>query len=209
VALRVPIDLARRLARVEGAHSWVVLLDDTEATAPVLADLRARFPESEAGFQYVPWHDLADFYKKVVVLFTAQVDFVRAIIAVIILVSISNTLIMGVLERTAEVGTLMAIGFRRARILRLFVGEGLLLGVLGSALGTAAGLLLARVISAVGIPMPPSPGMDFSYTGEIRVTLGLAAGAFLLAVAAAVLASVYPAWKASRLLIVDALRRAR
>ena len=63
-------------------------------------------------------------------------------------------------------------------------------------------------ISALGIPMPPAPGMDQGFDAEIRVTARLAFGGFLLAVVSAVLASLYPAWKASRLQIVDALRRA-
>jgi len=65
------------------------------------------------------------------------------------------------------------------------------------------------VISAIGIPMPPAPGMDQGFTAAIRMTWDLLLGGFFVAVVSAVLASLYPAWKASRLEIVDALRRAR
>ena len=208
-SLRVPLRMARTLMRAAGAHSWVVLLDDTAHTDAVLDELRGRFPQAASNLQFVPWHELADFYKKVVVLFTAQVNLVRFIIALIIIVSISNTLVMGVLERTSEIGTLMAIGLRRQKILHLFVNEGLLLGVLGGVVGVVIGYGLAETISAVGIPMPPSPGMDFSFLGEIMVTWPLAIGALVLAVVSTVAASLYPAWKASRLEIVDALRHSR
>ncbi len=209
VALRVPIELARELLRVEGAHTWVVLLDETERTDEVLAALRDRYPLATAGIEFVPWHALADFYKKVVVLFTAQVDFVRLIIALIIVVSISNMLGLAVMERTPEIGTLMALGVRRNRILRLFLTEGMLLGLLAGLLGLAAGYGLALLISAIGIPMPPAPGLDFSFIGRIRVSAPLALTSLLLAVAATLAASLYPAWRASRLEIVDALRHAR
>lgn len=209
VALRVPISLARDLLRVEGSHSWVILLNETKRTDEVLAQLRARFPATTTGLELVPWHDLADYYKKVVVLFSAQVNFVRTIIALIILVSISNMLGLAVMERTPEIGTLMALGVRRRGILRLFLAEGFLLGLLAGAVGLVAGYALAALISAIGIPMPPAPGVDFSYTGRILVSGLLASTSFLLALGATVAASLWPAWRASRLEIVDALRHAR
>ena len=111
-------------------------------------------------------------------------------------------------ERTSEIGTMMAIGFRRREVMQLFVSEGVVLGLVGGALGALLGYLLAYAISAVGIPMPAAPGMDEGFNAEIRVTGELAFNGFLLAVASSILASLYPAWKASRLQIVDALRRA-
>ena len=209
VALRVPIGLARELLRVEGSHTWVLLLDETEHTDEVLSLLRDRYPTAAAGLEFVPWHALADFYKKVVALFSAQVNFVRLVIALIIVVSISNMLGLAVMERTPEIGTLMALGVRRRGILGLFLTEGLLLGLLAGLVGVVAGYGLAAVVSMVGIPMPPAPGVDFSYVGRIRVSAPLAITSFLLAVTATLAASLWPAWRASRLEIVDALRHAR
>ena len=134
---------------------------------------------------------------------------VRLIIALIIILSISNILIMSVLERTGEIGTLMAIGLKRRKILQLFVSEGLMLGIIGGLFGVAVGTALAIVISAVGIPMPPPPGMETGYTGEILVTWPLVVGTLLLAVLTTLLGSLYPAWKASSMKIVDALRHNR
>ena len=76
-------------------------------------------------------------------------------------------------------------------------------------MGVTAGCLLAMLISAIGIPMPPPPGMSEGYNGEIMLTAQLLVEAFLLALATTLLASVYPAWKASRMQIVDALRHQR
>ena len=71
------------------------------------------------------------------------------------------------------------------------------------------GWLLAALISWIGIPMPPPPGMSEGYAGEIILTPGLTVQAFLLALATTLLASIYPAWRASRMEIVDALRHQR
>jgi putative ABC transport system permease protein len=54
--------------------------------------------------------------------------------------------------------------------------------------------------------MPPPPGMEEGYTGKIRITTSVLTNAFLIAFVTTVLAGLYPAWKASRLPIVDALR---
>lgn len=209
VALRVPVALAQQATRSPGVHSWVILLDDTLLTDRVIGSVKEVLARGAVRLEIVPWYDLADFYKKVVELFSAQVDFVRLIIAVIIIMSISNTLVMSVLERTSEIGTLMAVGLRRNRIVRLFMSEGLLLGLLGGGVGTLLGYLLAGAISSIGIPMPPAPGMDTGFTAEIRTTARLLVDGFMLAVLATVLASLYPAWKASRLEIVDALRHSK
>jgi putative ABC transport system permease protein len=205
--LRVPIEMARKLLRVSGSHVWVVTLSDTDLTDSAMKVLVAE--PSLRQFEVVPWTRLADFYNKTVELLTRQVDVVRLIIAVIIVLSISNTMTMSVMERTVEIGTAMALGIRRRRILTLFLLEGGLLGVLGGAIGIAIGYALAWLISTVGIPMPPAPGMSEGFTAAIRLTPGIAWQALLLAVSTTLIASLYPAWRAGRLVIVEALRHNR
>lgn len=205
-ALRLPIGLAQSLLRVDGAHTWLVLLEQTERTDAYLARFRERFPEKSHHLEFVPWYERADFYNKTVALFSQQMNVLRSIIAVIIVLSISNLLVMNVLERTGEIGTLLAVGFRRSKVMQLFAVEGLLLGLIGGAAGVAIGYGLAELISAIGIPMPPPPGMDEGYTGEIRITWPVLANAFAIAFVTTALAGLYPAWKASRLNIINALR---
>jgi len=205
-ALRLPIETARQLLGVQGAHAWVVLLDDTRRTEAVTASLRSHLPHE---FQVVPWYDLADVYNKTVSLFSKQVEVVRVIIAAIIVLSITNTMMMGVMERTGEIGTSIALGVKRRGILGLFICEGAILGIFGGLIGLLLGFALAALISAIGIPMPPPPGMAHGFIGEILITPRLAAESFILAVVTTLAASVVPAWKASRLVIVDALRHNR
>jgi putative ABC transport system permease protein len=205
-ALRLPIQQAQSLLRVQGAHAWLVLLKETEQTDHFLAEFRSRFPQNANKLEFVPWYAHADFYNKTVALFSKQMNVLRLIIGLIIVLSISNMLIMNVMERTGEIGTLLAIGFKRKRILQIFATEGLLLGLAGGTAGIAIGYGLAEIISAIGIPMPPPPGMEQGYTGEIRITGTLLLNAFLIAFVTTLLAGLYPAWKASRQQIVDALR---
>ena len=203
-SLRLPIKVARKLMKVSGATSWVVLLNQTELTAESGKYLAANL--SKKDFEIVPWTQMADFYNKTVLLFSKQVSVVKIIIGIIIVLTISNTQMMSVLERTREIGTSLAIGQRRKVVMRMFVAEGVLIGLAGGAIGVLLGYLLAHVISAVGIPMPPPPGMAHGFLGEILISPPLAFEALLLAFVTTFLASVMPAIKASRMNIVDALR---
>ena len=203
-ALRIPIETARILLRSNGSHVWIVLLNNTADTDRVMASLQTRL--GNQGMEVVPWYQLAEFYNKTAQLFTKQIQGIKLIIAMIILLSISNTMTMTVIERIGEIGTAMALGVRRSGILRMFLSEGLLLGCFGGVVGVLTGVGMAALISSIGVPMPAPPGMAHGYTGEVLVTPRIAVEALLLAIATTVLASIYPAWKASRQAIVDALR---
>lgn len=208
VTLRVPIGAARDLMRVGGAHKWVVLLRETEATDGTLSFLRQRFGGRE--IEFVPWSDLADFYKKTVALFSQQILVMKVIIATIIVLGIGNTMMMTVMERTGEIGTSMALGTAPRRILLQFLAQSVFLGLVGGLIGVGLALLLAAAIShAGGIPMPPPPGMSMGYPAFILITRRLALEALAIAVVATCAAGLYPAWKASRMQIVDALRHNR
>jgi putative ABC transport system permease protein len=203
-AIRVPINVARKLMRVAGATSWVVLLDGADRTDRFVAAARARLPSG--SFAVVPWTALADFYNKTVLLFSRQINVVKVIIGMIIVLTISNTMTMSVLERTTEIGTSLAIGLRRRNVMRLFIVEGLLLGLVGGLVGLISGKLLAMAISVIGIPMPAPPGMAHGYVGQIVVSPALALDALVVALVTTLLASVLPASRAGRMNVVDALR---
>jgi putative ABC transport system permease protein len=206
-ALRLPLGLAQSLLRVKGSHIWLVLLEDTAMTDSQLVHFKTRYADKSHRLEFLPWYERADFYNKTVALFSAQMGVLRTIIAVIIVLSISNMLAMSVMERTGEIGTLLALGLRRREILGQFALEGLLLGLAGGVIGTVAGYVLAEIISAVGIPMPPPPGMNEGYTAAIRVSGPGLVKAFAIGSCTTVVAGLYPAWKASRLPIVESLRR--
>ncbi len=206
-AVRMPLELGRKLLRVRGSHTWVVGLDATEHTDAAVENFRQALPTD--GFEVTSWRELSDFYRKAVVLLSRQIDVVAILIGFIIVLGISNTLTMNVLERTGEIGTVMALGTSRAGVMRLFVLEGALLGVAGGLAGVVIGVVLAAILSQIGIPMPPPPGRDTGYSAQIMLTLPLAAASFALAVVATTLASLYPAWRAAHLSVVDALRHNR
>ncbi|MBI1395604.1 MAG: FtsX-like permease family protein [Betaproteobacteria bacterium] len=208
-ALRLPLRTAQQLLKTDGVHMWLVLLHETSQTDSTLEKMREKVGDD--SLQFVPWYDTAaaDLYNKTVELFSRQVFVVKVMIAIIIILSITNTMTTAVRERTAEIGTCMALGDTRRTVMRRFLAEGVVMGLAGCIVGVIAGLILARVITAIGIPMPPPPGMAQGYIAGILVTPRLVFDAVVLSVVTAFIAGLYPAWKASRLEIVDALRHAR
>lgn len=204
VAVRLPIATARKLLRTKGSHAWVVALDDVSQVDGVAAELKASLDPSR--FDVYRWVDLSDFYGKTVTFLSGQLGVMRVLIGVIIVLGVSNMLVMNVLERTGEIGTLMALGARRSRVVVLFLTESVYLGVFGALAGVVLALIVAHVVSAIGIPMPPPPGRTSGYLGGVLVTVPILASAFLMSVGTTILAAVYPARKASGLVIVDALR---
>jgi len=123
-----------------------------------------------------------------------------AIFALAILVGgvvVTNTMVMAVMERTREIGTLRAVGWRQARVLWMVLSESLLLGLIAAGLGILVGIGLNAALGAI-----PGFGSFISaaYTPQIFFQ-AIVVSLFLGAVG-----GLYPAWHASRLRPVEALR---
>lgn len=206
-ALRTNLVTAQNLLRVQGAHRWVVLLHRTEDTDRVYDSLKGS--GFTARFDVTPWHVLSDFYNKTRDLFERQFFVLKLIIVCAVLLGISNSFMMNIVERTSEIGTISALGTPRRQVLLQFLAEALIVGLLGGLIGILLGLGAAKVISAVGIPMPPPPGMAHGYLGRILVTPGQLVESFVLSTLACLLAAAHPAWRAASMNIVEALRHAR
>ena len=150
---------------------------------------------------------LHPYYGQTVGLFTAIFGFIAVLIGAIVLFTVGNTMNAAVVERTVEIGTLRAIGLRRSGIRRLFVCEGILIGVLGAALGVTVALILAGLINHSGLTWTP-PGriepihLHVRVWGEVRMLVDTALGLTVVAV----ISAWWPARRASRLQVVEALR---
>jgi len=120
--------------------------------------------------------------------------------------NIVSTLVMMVMEKTKEIGVLRSLGSTAASILRIFVYEGLIIGVLGGGIGFGLGLGICAFITVHPIQIPG--GGSIYYIEKLPVSVqgpDLAAIAGL-AVLTCFLAALYPAWQASRLDPVEAIR---
>jgi putative ABC transport system permease protein len=115
---------------------------------------------------------------------------------------LGNTIAMGVRERTHEYGTLRAIGFRPGHVAAFVLAESTVVGALGGVLGLA--LSYPIVEQGLGRFIEENMGAFFPY---FRINPLTAAAALGLALLLGIAAAAVPAWNASRLQVVDALRR--
>jgi putative ABC transport system permease protein len=204
-AVRLPLAAAQTLLDTSGVNLLVLSLAETAAADAVRQ--RIDEPMRAAGLEARAWHELNDFYPKTVALFERQFGVLRVIILLMLLLSVANTLNISVFERIGEFGTMRAFGVRGSRVFAAVLLEAAVLGVAGGLLGAAVGVLLALLVSAIGIPMPPPPNANLGYTAKIMVTAAIVGSALLIGVVAALLGAVLPAARVSRVGIVDALRQ--
>jgi len=185
-----------------------IRLKDTSTLNETLAKVDAavaalKNKKGESIFQIHPWDQFVPF-SKIADMIDIMTLFIKIILVSVVLISIMNVLIMAVYERIREIGTISAIGTSPNKILWLFLSEGFLLGVLGTAIGTAISLIAiyALNISTVSIA--------FGRQENIVLAPTIAAGDVifvgLLTILVSVLASLQPAWKASRMDPITALR---
>lgn len=153
------------------------------------------------------YETLTPIYQQVIQFFDSMFGFISILISVIVLFTVGNTMSMAVVERTAEIGTVRAMGRRRGSIRWMFVCEGLMLGLVGVAAGILVALPIAYLINHSGLTWAP-PGYSYKYPVLVRVwgDWGLIFGSAYTLVVVSVISAWWPANRASKMNIVDALR---
>jgi lipoprotein-releasing system permease protein len=117
---------------------------------------------------------------------------------------IASTLIMIVLEKTREIGVLMSLGAGRRGVRAIFLLEGVAIGGVGTALGCAVGLAACFGLDRYRLPLPGD--VYFIDTLPVQLWWGDVALVAGLSVAICLLSALYPSWRASRLVPVEAIR---
>ncbi|KQV85063.1 hypothetical protein ASD15_08025 [Massilia sp. Root351] len=205
-------DIDKRLAMVDLATAQALLLTDKVSTLSIyLNDIAltgataASLQASGPALEVRTWLQQAVFYQSVKGLYDRIFGFLGAIVLVIVLFSVTNTLAMAVLERTREIGTLRAMGATPGEVMRVFTLEGLALG----SGGALAGMLLAGGVALflllAGIQMPPPPGRSNGYPLAVSVSVPMYAGAVLAVALLSALASWFISRKAAKQSVVEAL----
>lgn len=203
--LKTHLTTAQRLLGDDDITSLIVTITDTEATAETAADLRTALAGASLPLAVLDWESRAPFYGQVRALYRAIFVFLGSIVALLVALSISNTLLMSVLERVREFGMLLAIGTSRTQLASMLIMEALWLAILGGLGGGILGKGLVALINVLEIKMPPPPAA----VDPITLALAVVPSDFLWALAfmAAVMsvAAVPPIFRVFRLQIVEAL----
>lgn len=206
----VHMDDARELLRMKDAEvsEIVVRLKDFAQLEQVDSQLRATMDavtnkEGKPALEVHNWADLSPF-ANMAKMIDVMTLFIKIVLISLVLVAVMNVMIMAVFERIREIGTLAAIGTPPSRILSMFLAEGLMLGVVGTVIGVAVSLAIVGALNLWPI------SFDYGRQKGLLLEPALASGDILaiagLVIAAAIVASLQPAWKASRLDPIQALR---
>ncbi|HDJ28588.1 MAG TPA: ABC transporter permease [Proteobacteria bacterium] len=201
---------ARTLLRIEDNEisEIAIRLQNMDFMAPVFAGLQEQLGsiKNKAGkpvFEIHTWEKLSPFFN-IARMIDLMTLFIRIMLVAIVLVSIMNVMIMAVYERINEIGTIAAIGTVPGKILSLFMVEGFLLGVFGTFIGVVISLAAIAGMNAAHI------SFDFGRQKGLLLAPTIAASDVLtvaaIVIGIAVLASLQPAWKASRMDPITALR---
>ncbi|MBU0702948.1 MAG: ABC transporter permease [Chloroflexi bacterium] len=184
---------AQKLAgRPHQVTMYVIKLRDPERAEAVQAILDTNFPEVDVALTSEFAETLPDL--KSMAMMVEQISFLAVLIGG---VGMLNTMLMSVLERTREIGVLRALGWQRRRVIGMILQEALALGVVGGVGGIVAGVGMAwglTLIPMIGGMLAPIYGPE------------LLAQALAVALTTGVLGGLYPAWRATRMRPVEALR---
>jgi putative ABC transport system permease protein len=207
----IPLDVAQEFLEMQNEVTEISVFGSTMEGAEGLAqNIRKDFDGNR--YDIVTWEYIA---RDIIRLYEFRSRARQIIIFIILLMasaSVMNTMLMSIFERTREIGTLLAFGMRRAKILQLFTIEGTFLGVFGSFVGCLLGGSLTYYYKFNGIDVSQYSGgsgfgnMPISSIIYAEITPFYIIGSFLLGVIVAMLSAAYPAMKGSRLQPTDALR---
>jgi putative ABC transport system permease protein len=191
------------------ATAIVVQLRHSEQLAEAKQRLTSLLEAQAPGqsLAVLDFRELNPFFVQTVQMFDMIFGFVFVLISSIVLFTVGNTMSTAVMERTVEIGTIRAMGLRQRGVQRMFVLEGMLLGVAGAVSGAVFAIVAAALINHLGLTwLPPGSGdrlaLQMLVWGETPTIAGTTLGLILIAA----LSAWWPARRASRLVIVDALR---
>lgn len=197
----IPLIDGQTLYNLRGqATEAAIFLKQIGAEAEVQAALKAQLP----GYEVDSWQTLKGDLRETLDTKLAFTSFFGIVVILIASIGILNLMLMAVFERTREMGVLSALGMKSRQVMGLFLLEGSLIGVVGAAVGCGVGLALLAMLGTVGIDFSKfASGMgDLGALlgGKLypSITLDVLISRAVLVVIITAIASIYPAWQASR-----------
>jgi putative ABC transport system permease protein len=213
----IPLAQARRMLDCgDAAHEVLVFLDDPArswaASETIKKLISQRDPDHSLAV--IPWqkNDLIEMLPAMGVIWDAVMAIIMFIVALVIL----NTMLMAVTERNREIGVIKALGFKKREIFAMILAEASYLGALGAVIGGIIGAILSAIVEKTGIDlnrmtsgMMEKVDLPVPFIGRVLYpdfTLSILIEAMVFGILVALVAVLYPAYKSSKMLPVEAFR---
>jgi putative ABC transport system permease protein len=208
VVMQLPVAQQLVYGRGEPRATAINLqLQRTEDVPVVRAALNRLIQARGLPLEVRDFVELNSMYAQTQAFFAFLFGFIAVVIVVIVVFTIMNTMGMSVMERVGEIGTARALGVQRSGVRNLFVIEGALQGLMGATLGVLLAVLLVFLVNQSNLTWsPPTSSGEVPFRLYLFGSLALMGGVWVLLTCVAAIASLIPAHRASRMMIVDALR---
>ncbi len=193
----------------DGATGLVVRVDSHDNTNIVYERILGQLDPDK--FEVQRWFDVDPFVQQIIESSDASIIIILVVVVVVVLGEIINTMFMSLYERIREFGLMEALGTGRRQLFSMLLWEATVLVAIGGALGYGVAALLTAYYGRTGIDLSAfSEGLSTFYLDPVvHPVLGLQTSAYILGtiLVTALLAGVLPAWQATRLNPVDAMRQ--
>lgn len=199
-------DLGKLMKMPEGGlHEIAVLLNQHDDAEPMAEKYQELYPNQEV----LSWLDLGLGMRYMVEMMGSYTTILVGIILVALLFSIVNTMLMAVLERTRELGMLMAIGMTKGKVFMMILYETVFLTLIGGPLGLLLSATSIGYFGSAGIDLGSAAYEDMGFPNVIHPSLGFDAYVeiTIMIVVMSIVAAIYPARKALGLNPVEAIRK--
>lgn len=208
----VPLDVAQRMLNMGPAVTEILVMARNKNQVPgLLEEIRGLLEVNGAGDRYlaIPWYQhsgMIEYMRGAESAYNIVYFFILFLASFVVI----NTMVMIVNERRREIGMLSALGLQPRQILLLFMYEGGITGVFGSAIGVVFGSLLVKLLSTVGIQIPGVETVDkqIMITPKLypEFSLEVVAFSFVAGILVTLVAVYWPSRQAARMEPTEALR---
>ncbi|MBN2534621.1 MAG: ABC transporter permease [Spirochaetales bacterium] len=206
ILVKMHMYLAQELVTLTDIQEIVVLLDKTEITDTFIKYLKQVAAEKSWDLEITSWYERSGYYRSVVEYYQGYFRIILFIVCIVSFFTTLNTMVMAVLERFNEIGTMRSFGVNKKRVFKIFILEALFIGIIGFALGILISYIITWIIAKTGgIYNPPPPGASSGFYAKIMIVSSNIVISGTIALFVPVIASVISIVKMSGMTVIEQL----
>lgn len=209
----IPLSLAQEALSLENrVTELAVRIEDRNQLLEARDSIESRLATLNKDYEVVSFEEYASDFKELMRMRSRIQALIPLMMVLIATLGIVNTMLMAVVERTHEIGIIKSMGMRNGGVVALILVEATFIGLLGVFIGGLIGSGLSLLAQNTGLDftrMMEKMEFEFAFFSPIiypKFTLGILLGAAVFGLVTTLVAAFYPAWKASRMEPVEALR---